>query len=81
MRHELRINFLASTKVNNNNWAKQRVSKDDYHMLENLLQLGIRMISTSFDIVISKSIAKSFVKLLEYLTETNRIHLNKKQKL
>jgi len=50
-------------------------------MLEHLLQLGVRMISTSFDIVISESISKTFIKLLQYLTQTNGIYLNKKEKL
>ena len=52
-----------------------------YHMLEHLLELGVRVICTSFDIVISESITKSFVKLLENLAETNGINLNKVKKL
>lgn len=52
-----------------------------YHMLEHLLQLRIRMISTGFDIVISESISKAFIKLLQDLSQTNSINLNKKKKL
>lgn len=35
-----------------------------YHMLENLLELGIGMIGPSFDVVIGESIAKAFIKFL-----------------
>ena len=50
-------------------------------MLKHLLQLGVRMICTSLDIVISESITEAFIKLLQYLTQTNSIYLNEKEKL
>lgn len=37
------------------------------------------MISTGFNIVISESIAEAFIKLLQDLSQTNSIYLNKKK--
>lgn len=39
------------------------------------------MVGSSFDIIISKSITKTFVKFLEDLAQSNGIDLNKEQKL
>lgn len=52
-----------------------------YHVLEHLLKLWVRMISTGFDVVVGESIAKTFVKLLEDLAETNGVQLNEFEKL
>lgn len=52
-----------------------------YHVLKHLLKLRIRMIGTSFDIVIGKFVAEPFVKLLKDLTQANGIYLNERKKL
>lgn len=52
-----------------------------YHMSEHLSQLRIRMICPSPDIVICEPISKTFVKLLQYLSDPNGIHFNEKEKL
>lgn len=64
-----------------NNLSKKDAGLSLYHMLEHLLKLRVRMISTSFDIVVCKSISKTFVKLLQYLSQANCIQLNKIQEL
>jgi hypothetical protein len=63
------------------NRKRMHPTSTQYHMLEHLLQLGVRMICACFDIIISESITKAFIKLLQYLTQTNSIYLNKKEKL
>lgn len=51
-----------------------------YHMFEDLSELRIRMIRASLDIIISEFVPKPFIKLLQYLAQSNGIHLDEKEK-
>jgi hypothetical protein len=53
----------------------------NYHLLKDLLQLRIRMVCASGDIIISELVAKALIKFLQYLPQTGGIHVNKAEKL
>jgi hypothetical protein len=48
-----------------------------YHLLEDLLELRIRMVCSSRDVIICKLIAKALIELLKYLPDTSSVRIKK----
>lgn len=52
-----------------------------YHMLENLLELRVRVVRSATDIVICKFVTQPFVELLQYLPYCIGVNIDKLQEL